>query len=102
VPLIDSARRKKRLKRGGGQPLISLQDHDLSTTDSPDELLALDDALAKLVVEDPAAAQLVKLRVFTGLSMEQVAEAMSCSRATAYRNWNYARAWLRCELDGKG
>jgi RNA polymerase sigma factor (TIGR02999 family) len=100
--LIESARRKKRLKRGGGQVLISLQDHDLGKSDSRDELLALDDALTKLSVEDPGAAELVKLHVFTGLSIDQVADAMGCSRATAYRNWSYARAWLRCELEGKG
>ncbi len=57
-------------------------------------------ALAKLAVEDPAAAQLVKLRVFTGLSIEQAAEVLGLSRATAYRHWNYARAWLRCEIEG--
>jgi RNA polymerase sigma factor (TIGR02999 family) len=99
--LVESARRKKRLKRGGGQPSISLRDQDLVTNGSPDELLALDDALTKLSAEDPQAAQLVKLHAFTGLSIEQVADALGCSRATAYRNWKYARAWLRCELDGK-
>jgi len=96
--LIESARRKKRLKRGGGQPLISLHDEDLATHNAPDELLALDDALTKLAAEDPSVAQVVKLRVFTGLSIDQIAEALGCSRATAYRDWSYARAWLRCQL----
>ena len=88
------------MKRGGGQPNISLYDEDLATYDSPDELLALDDALTKLAAEDPAVAQVVKLRVFTGLSIDQVAEVLGCSRATAYRDWSYARAWLRCQLQG--
>ena len=99
--LIDNARRKKRLKHGGGRQQVELLDRDLAIHDSPDELLALDEALVKLALEDPSAAQVVKLRVFTGLSIEQVAEVLGCSRATAYRHWSYARAWLRCELQGK-
>jgi len=98
--LIENARRKKRLKHGGGRQQGALLDEDLAIHDSPDELLALDEALAKLVLEDSDAAQLVKLRVFTGLSIDQAAEAIGCSRATAYRHWSYARAWLRCELNG--
>lgn len=97
--LIESARRKNRLKRGGGRKQVELLEQDLAVHDSPEELLALDEALVKLELEDPAAAQVVKLRFYTGLSIEQVAEATGCSRATAYRNWNYARAWLRCQLD---
>jgi RNA polymerase sigma factor (TIGR02999 family) len=99
--LIENARRKKRLKHGGGRQQVELLDRDLAIHDSPDELLALDEALVKLAQEDPSAAQVVKLRVFTGLSIEQVAEVLRCSRATAYRHWSYARAWLRCELQGK-
>jgi RNA polymerase sigma factor (TIGR02999 family) len=98
--LIECARRKKRLKHGGGRQPAALLDEDLAVDDAPNELLDLDDALVKLVAEDPNAAQLVKLRVFAGLSIEQVAKAMGCSRATAYRDWNYAQAWLRCELTG--
>jgi RNA polymerase sigma factor (TIGR02999 family) len=98
--LIDNARRKKRLKHGGGRQQVELLDEDLAIHDSPDELLALDVALVKLALEDPLAAQVVKLRVFTGLSIDQTAEVLGFSRATAYRHWNYARAWLRCELPG--
>jgi RNA polymerase sigma factor (TIGR02999 family) len=98
--LIENARRKKRVKHGGEQQRVDLLDEDLAIDDSPDELLALDAALAKLASEDPSAAQLVKLRVFTGLSIEQAAEVLGFSRATAYRHWNYARAWLRCEIEG--
>ena len=96
--LIESARRKKRVKHGGDRQRVDLLDHDLAVDDAPDELLALDTALTKLASEDAMAAQLVKLRVFTGLSLEQVAEVFGISRATAYRQWNYARAWLRCEI----
>jgi RNA polymerase sigma factor (TIGR02999 family) len=98
--LIDTARRKKRLKHGGGRQQVELLDEDLAIHDSPDELLALDAALVKLALEDPIAAQVVKLRIFTGLSIGQSAEVLGFSRATAYRHWNYARAWLRCELQG--
>jgi RNA polymerase sigma factor (TIGR02999 family) len=98
--LIENARRKKRLKHGGGRQQVALLDEDLAIHDSPDELLALDQALTKLGEEDPAAAKLVNLRFFTGLSIEQAAEALGCSRATAYRHWSYARAWLRCDLNG--
>jgi RNA polymerase sigma factor (TIGR02999 family) len=100
--LIENARRKKRIKHGGDRQRITLLDEDLAIHDSPDELIALDAALAKLAVEDPMAAQLVKLRVFTGLSIDQAAEILGFSRATAYRHWNYARAWLRCEIEGNG
>jgi RNA polymerase sigma factor (TIGR02999 family) len=96
--LIDTARRKKRLKHGGGRQQVELLDEDLAIHDSPDELLALDVALVILALEDPTAAQVVKLRVFTGLSIDQTAEVLGFSRATAYRHWNYARAWLHCEL----
>jgi RNA polymerase sigma factor (TIGR02999 family) len=100
--LIENARRKKRLKHGGGRQQVELLDRDLAIQDSPDQLLALDEALVKLAVEDPSAAQVVKLRVYTGLSIEQIAEVLGCSRATAFRHWSYARAWLRCDLQGEG
>ena len=69
---------------------------------SPDDLLALDDALARLAAEDAPAAELVKLRVFAGLSVEEAAAALGLARATAYRHWSFARAWLRCELGDDG
>ncbi len=96
--LIDNARRKKRLRHGGGRQQVDLLDQDLAIADSPDELLALDEALTNLAQEDPEAAQLVKLHFFTGLSLEQTAKVLGISRATAYRHWNYARAWLRCQM----
>ena len=97
--LIENARRKKRLKHGGEWQQVELLDRDLAVFDSPDELLALDEVLAKLAREDPPIAQVAELRIFTGLAVEQVAGVLGCSRATAYRHWSYARAWLRCELE---
>jgi RNA polymerase sigma factor (TIGR02999 family) len=99
--LIDNARRKKSKKHGGDRQRVALMDDDLAVHDSPDELLALDNAITKLAAEDPTSVELVKLRVFTGMSIEQVAEVLGISRATAFRQWGYARAWLRCEMRGK-
>src|SRR5262245_47961743 len=95
--LIDSARRKKRDKHGGGRRRVELPDLPAADQD-PDDLLALDDALAKLAEEGPAAAEVIKLRLYAGLSVEEAAEALDLSRAHAYRPWTYARAWLRTAL----
>ena len=100
--LIEGARRKKRLRHGGDRQRVDLLDQELAVIyESPDELLALDEALTNLAMEDPTAAQVVKLRYFTGLSIEQTGEILGFSRATVYRHWNYARAWLCCEMGGK-
>jgi RNA polymerase sigma factor (TIGR02999 family) len=99
--LIDNARRKERSKRGGGRKRVDLESADLVATSSPDELLVLNDALDKLATEDPEAAQLVQLRYFMGLSVEEAAQVLGISRSTAYERWAYARAWLHCELQGK-
>ncbi|HVJ80301.1 MAG TPA: ECF-type sigma factor [Planctomycetia bacterium] len=96
--LVDAARRKKAEIHGGDRQRFDLEDADLITRASPVRLLALDDALEKLAVEDAAAASLVKFRVFAGLSLEESAAALGLARATAYRHWTYARAWLRAEL----
>src|SRR5262245_3449786 len=98
--LVENARRKKRDRHGGGRRRVELP--DLPAADQePDDLLALDDALAKLAAEDPAAAEVVKLRLYAGMSVEEAAEALGLSRAHAYRHWTYARAWLRAVL-GEG
>jgi RNA polymerase sigma factor (TIGR02999 family) len=97
--LIENARRKNRLKHGGDRKRVDLLEKDFAVEDAPDEVLALDRALSKLELEDPPAAQLVKLRMFAGLSIEQAGAALGFSRATAYRQWNYARAWLRCAIE---
>lgn len=98
--LVERARAKAREKRGGKFTRLNIDAVDLATTATPDQLLAVDEALAKLARDDPAAAQLVQLRYFAGLSVEEAAKATGISTATAYRHWNYARAWLHKELHG--
>jgi RNA polymerase sigma factor (TIGR02999 family) len=98
--LIDRARGKRSAKRGGGRAKLDLDAIDLATQSTPDQLLAVDDALAKLAREDPATARLVQLRYFAGLTVEQAGNALGISTATAYRHWKYARAWLHNELTG--
>ena len=100
--LIDNARRKGRHKRGGARrQRVDLDSQDLVSQTTPDELLLLDDALAALTAEEPEAGQLVKLRYFAGLSIEQAAELLGLSRTTAYEHWAYARVWLHAELSGR-
>jgi RNA polymerase sigma factor (TIGR02999 family) len=98
--LIDGARKKRSAKRGGGRKRLDIDSVDLATQATPEQLLALDDTLAKLAREDAAAAQLVELRYFAGLTVEEAGHALGMSTATAYRHWNYARAWLYSELQG--
>jgi RNA polymerase sigma factor (TIGR02999 family) len=96
--LIEQARRRSRLKRGGDLRRVSIDDAQLIVHDPPVELLALDEALQKLAVKHPQKVQLVKLRYFAGLTIEQAAQALSISTATADRHWSYARAWLYREM----
>jgi RNA polymerase sigma factor (TIGR02999 family) len=97
--LVESARKKKRQRHGGGRRRVDLQE-GLSLADSPqDDLLALDEALTRLAAREPAKAELVKLRYFAGLSIDEAAELMHISRTTAKRYWAYARAWLLAEID---
>jgi RNA polymerase sigma factor (sigma-70 family) len=96
--LVESARRKRRLKRGGGQRRVDLNAVELTTGSSGDEVLAIHEALEKLDAEDPRTAQLVKLRYFAGLSLTEAARLLGISRSTAYEQWAYARAWLRCAI----
>jgi RNA polymerase sigma factor (TIGR02999 family) len=93
--LIENARRKKRLKRGGDRERIDLDDPRLAYWEPVDELIAIDEALEQLARDDPSAAQLFKLRYFAGISIEDAAEIVGFSRSTAYEQWAYARAWLR-------
>jgi RNA polymerase sigma factor (TIGR02999 family) len=99
--LVESARRKLGVKHGGGLQRQDLEEYDVPVTVPPKELLALDEALARLAADDPDAARIVDLHIFAGFSIEEAAEALGVSRATAYRQWSYARAWLRCELGGE-
>ena len=96
--LIENARRKKSLKHGGGHQRVDLKDVDLAIEVPCDHLIALDEALGKLAEEEPEVAELVKLRYFAGLTIEQAAEILKVSQRTAYRYWAYARARLHQEL----
>jgi RNA polymerase sigma factor (TIGR02999 family) len=98
--LIDHARRKHRARRGGGRKRVELQDIDLAAEEGVDDLLALDEALSRLAAADPRRAELVRLRYFAGLTLEQAAELLGISRATADRHWAFARAWLYDALTG--
>jgi RNA polymerase sigma factor (TIGR02999 family) len=98
--LVDRARAKGREKHGGKLKRLDIDAVDLAAKATPDQLLALDEALAKLAVDDPAAAQIVELRYFAGLTVVQAGKALAMSTTTAYRHWNYARAWLHNELLG--
>lgn len=92
--ILDRARAKKCIKRGGRRPRIELNDALLGVEASPEGLIVLDEALTRLADEDPEAAELVKLAYFGGLSVEQAGEALGVSRRSAYRHWAFARAWL--------
>lgn len=92
--LVDNARRKMRVKHGGDHQRVELDDELLVCSVPLDQLLALDEALERFGVEEPAKAQLVKLRFFGGLGLEDAADTLGISRATASRHWTYARAWL--------
>jgi RNA polymerase sigma factor (TIGR02999 family) len=98
--LVENARRKHRLKRGGGLQRVELQEGDRVVEGRDEDLLTLDEALARLEAEDAAKAALVKLRVFAGLTLEEAAAALGISRATASRYWTYARAWLYHRVRG--
>jgi RNA polymerase sigma factor (TIGR02999 family) len=96
--LVDNARRKRRGRHGGGRHRVPLDNALPAPPDDADELLALDEALDRLATEDPEAARVVHLRYFAGLSVEEAARALGISRAYAYRQWTFARAWLRQAL----
>jgi RNA polymerase sigma factor (TIGR02999 family) len=99
--LIEEARRKGRTKRGGDRKRVDLDQVDVVSISGPDELLLIDEAISKLEAQDPQAAQLVRLRFFAGMSVEEAAEMAGLARSSAYEHWSYARAWLHCEVHGK-
>jgi RNA polymerase sigma factor (TIGR02999 family) len=92
--LIESARKKKSLKYGGKHHRVDLNDVAFASGENVDDLMALDEALRQLGADDAIKADLVKLRYFAGLSIDQAAEVLGISRATAIRHWSFARAWL--------
>src|SRR5262249_23376697 len=96
---VDSARRKKAEKHGGRWARQELIDADLAVDTSGDDLFAVDEALSRLAAVDPRAARLVEVRFFLGLTLEEAAAHLGLQERTAYRDWAYARAWLRQALD---
>jgi RNA polymerase sigma factor (TIGR02999 family) len=97
--LVNHARDRKRLKRGGGRVRLELLDQADSLAEDPDLVLSLDELLTRLGEEDATAARVAHLHLFGGLSVEEAGVALGVSRAVAYRNWKYARAWLREALE---
>ena len=98
--LVDQARKKRARKRGGGALQFTVSEGDRLVVPDPDTLLTVDEALAALAAEDPASAEVARLRLFAGLSVDEAAEALGVSRATAFRDWAYARAVLTAALTG--
>jgi len=92
--LVENARQRGRLKRGGNCERLDLDDVHVTIDQPPDDLLALDEALVEFARQHPAEAQLVQLRYFAGLTRDQAAAALGISPATATRDWAFARAWL--------
>jgi RNA polymerase sigma factor (TIGR02999 family) len=99
--LVDRARHKRSLKAGGGRLRQELPDIEEPNAGPDIDLLALNEALEKLEKQDRRKAELVKLRFFAGLTIEQAAQALGISTSTADNDWAYARCWLRLEIEGK-
>jgi RNA polymerase sigma factor (TIGR02999 family) len=96
--LVDNARRRRAGKRGGGARNVTFDDLGAIRDPDPDLLLDVDEALGRLAVEDPSSAEVARYRLFAGLSIEEAAEVMGVSRASAFREWAYARSWLATAL----
>jgi RNA polymerase sigma factor (TIGR02999 family) len=92
--LIEKARHRRALRHGGGQQRLDIQDVEIAAAAKDDELLALNDALERFATVDKQKAELVKLRYFVGMNIEEASQALGISVATAKRWWSYARAWL--------
>ena len=100
--LVEIARRKKTQKHGDGYSHSSYDGIEIPIDPLPEDITSLDEALTKLAAQEPELAEVVKLRYFAGLTMEQIGEIMSVSRRTATSYWAYARSWLRREMTGGG
>jgi RNA polymerase sigma factor (TIGR02999 family) len=98
--LVENARRKQGPKQGGDRRRVELIDVAAAATSPPEDLLALDEALARFAQVAPEKAELVKLRFFAGMTIPEAAAALGISHATAERHWTYARVWLYSELNG--
>jgi RNA polymerase sigma factor (TIGR02999 family) len=97
--LIDQARRKRRVRHGGGRDRVDLDQMNVAAERTAEDLIAIDDALRNLSVEEPVAAKVVELRYFAGLTAQEAAEALGISLRTANRHWAYAKAWLYQRLN---
>jgi RNA polymerase sigma factor (TIGR02999 family) len=98
--LVDNARRKRRLKRGGKRTRVPLEEAELLAPEPREDVLVIDEALTELAATDRAAAHLVQLRYFGGLSIPEAAQILGVSPRTAERLWTFARAWLRDRIQG--
>src|SRR5207302_1609858 len=98
--LVENMRRKRSLKRGGGRAREAFEEVQLAAPEPVEDLLALDEALDRLATRDPVKAELVKLRYFAGMTIEEAAAALGISNATAKRYWTYTRTWLYHEIAG--
>lgn len=96
--LVDNARRKRTERHGGGQQRVEIPEIALAVMETDDRVLAVNEALEKFAALDPQKAELVKLRYFVGMTLEQAAEALGISERTAKRYWAFARAWLHEEI----
>ena len=96
--LVDHARKRRRIKRGGPRIQVPLTDALTSSWDHPDRFLALDEAIRRLEGQDARAAEVVRLRFFAGLSVQETAQALGLSERTVKREWTFARAWLHDRL----
>lgn len=97
--LVDAARRRRSLKRGGGVEREEWHESKVIRSGPSDEVLAIDEALNQLALEDPVSAELVKLRYFVGMTMDEAAEALGLSLRSAERLWTFSRAWLRRRMN---
>lgn len=96
--LVENARRKQQVRRGGDQRRIPLEQAEIAQAGPPDDLLELDESLTRLEAHDELAARVVKLRFFAGMSLPEIAQALAISLRTVERNWTYARTWLHRDL----
>jgi RNA polymerase sigma factor (TIGR02999 family) len=96
--LVEAYRRKQAQKHGGEHHRVVLNEADLAISDRNFDILALNDAIERLAVDDAPAARLAELRIFAGLSVDEAARAIGLSHTSAYRQWTYAQAWLRAAL----
>jgi RNA polymerase sigma factor (TIGR02999 family) len=99
--LVENARRKKSQKHGGAWQRVDLAEGDVLFSAPPDQLFALNDAMERLAQEEPEATEVMNLCLFAGLPVEEAGSLLGMSRATAYRHWSYARAWLKAEISDR-